>query len=287
MDMKGRTVLVTGANSGMGKATVASLADMGAKVIMLCRSETRGKQALDEVMQESGRDVSLMLCDLGSMDSIRDFVVRFRLEYDRLDVLINNAGVITPDRRETKDGLELQFGVNHIGHFMLTLLLLSLLKKSDDGRIVVVGSGAHKAGRIHFDDLNLKRYNVVRSYGQSKLANLLFTRELDRRLKARGIPITVNCVHPGAVATQMGVDRNTGFGKTMVGILKPFFLTPEVGAKTAVFLASKDADGVSGQYFYKCTVAKSSKRSLDMEAAKKLFDMSEEICGVYFEQTVH
>lgn len=285
--MKGRTVLVTGANSGMGKATVASLADMGAKVIMLCRSETRGKQALDEVMQESGRDVSLMLCDLGSMDSIRDFVVRFRLEYDRLDVLINNAGVITPDRRETKDGLELQFGVNHIGHFMLTLLLLSLLKKSDDGRIVVVGSGAHKAGRIHFDDLNLKRYNVVRSYGQSKLANLLFTRELDRRLKARGIPITVNCVHPGAVATQMGVDRNTGFGKTMVGILKPFFLTPEVGAKTAVFLASKDADGVSGQYFYKCTVAKSSKRSLDMEAAKKLFDMSEEICGVYFEQTVH
>lgn len=287
MDMKGRTVLVTGANSGMGKATVASLADMGAKVIMLCRSETRGKQALDEVMQESGRDVSLMLCDLGSMDSIRDFVVRFRLEYDRLDVLINNAGVITPDRRETKDGLELQFGVNHIGHFMLTLLLLSLLKKSDDGRIVVVGSGAHKAGRIHFDDLNLKRYNVVRSYGQSKLANLLFTRELDRRLKARGIPITVNCVHPGAVATQMGVDRNTGFGKTMVGILKPFFLTPEVGAKTAVFLASKDTDGVSGQYFYKCAVAKSSKRSLDMEAAKKLFDMSEEICGVYFEQTVH
>ena len=285
--MKGRTVLVTGANSGMGKATVASLADMGAKVIMLCRSETRGKQALDEVMQESGRDVSLMLCDLGSMDSIRDFVVRFRLEYDRLDVLINNAGVITPDRRETKDGLELQFGVNHIGHFMLTLLLLSLLKKSDDGRIVVVGSGAHKAGRIHFDDLNLKRYNVVRSYGQSKLANLLFTRELDRRLKARGIPITVNCVHPGAVATQMGVDRNTGFGKTMVGILKPFFLTPEVGAKTAVFLASKDTDGVSGQYFYKCAVAKSSKRSLDMEAAKKLFDMSEEICGVYFEQTVH
>ncbi len=285
--MKGRTVLVTGANSGMGKATVASLADMGAKVIMLCRSETRGKQALDEVMQESGRDVSLMFCDLGSMDSIRDFVVRFRLEYDRLDVLINNAGVITPDRRETKDGLEFQFGVNHIGHFMLTLLLLSLLKKSDDGRIVVVGSGAHKVGRIYFDDLNLKRYNVVRSYGQSKLANLLFTRELDRRLKARGIPITVNCVHPGAVATQMGVDRNTGFGKTMVGILKPFFLTPEVGAKTAVFLASKDTDGVSGQYFYKCAVAKSSKRSLDMEAAKKLFDMSEEICGVYFEQTVH
>ena len=287
MEMKGRTVLVTGANSGMGKATVAALADMGAKVVMLCRSQERGKQALDEIMQKTGRDVSLMLCDLGSMDSIRDFAVRFRSEYGRLDVLINNAGVITLDRRETKDGLELQFGVNHIGHFMLTLLLLNLLKKSDDGRIVVVGSGAHKVGRIHFEDVNLKKYNVVRSYAQSKLANLLFTRELGRRLKEKEIPIVVNCAHPGAVATQMGVDRNTNFGKTMVGMLKPFFLTPEAGAKTAVFLASKHAGSVSGQYFYKCAVAKSSKRSWNMEAAKKLFDMSEKICDVYFEQTVN
>ena len=341
MDMKGRTVLVTGANSGMGKATVAALADMGASVVMMCRSEerardlpvdqdvqhdlaafgprirrrqrrrpvlgeqvddgaldlggvegleqaargeARGKQALDEIMRQPERDVRLMLCDLGSMNSIRDFAERFKSECGRLDVLINNAGVITPTRQETTDGLELQFGVNHIGHFMLTLLLLGLLKKSADGRIVVVGSGAHKAGKIHFDDYNLKRYSVIKSYGQSKLANLLFVRELDRRLKERGVPVVVNCAHPGAVATQMGVDRKTQFGKTIVGMLRPFFLTPEQGARTAVLLASKDADGVSGQYFYKCEIAASSKRSWDMESAKNLFDLSEQICGVSFNE---
>ncbi len=221
-----------------------------------------------------------MICDLGSMSSIREFTERYRLECGQLDVLINNAGVITLDRRKTKDGLELQFGVNHIGHFMLTLLLLDLLTESDDGRIVVVGSGAHKAGNIHFDDINLNRYNVIKAYGQSKLANLLFVRELDRRLKERGIPITVNCVHPGAVATQMGVDRKTHFGRTIVGMLKPFFLSPEEGARTSVFLASGGASGVSGQYFYKCEIAKSSRRSWDMDTAKKLFELSEKICGV-------
>ncbi len=282
MNMNGKTVLVTGANSGMGKATVAALADMGARVVMLCRSEERGRQAWDEVMKEPGRDVSLMLCDLGSMESIRQFVLSYKSQYGKLDVLINNAGVITLDRRETKDGLELQFGVNHIGHFMLTLLLLDLLKVSDEGRIVVVGSGAHKVGKIHFDDINLKKYNVIRSYSQSKLANLLFVRELNRRLKTDDIPIEVNCAHPGAVATQMGVDRNTQFGKSIVGVLKPFFLTPEEGARTAVYLASGGALGVSGEYFYKSKIAKSSKRSWDMEAAKRLFELSESICGVHY-----
>lgn len=282
MNMNGKTVLVTGANSGMGKATVAALADMGARVVMLCRSEESGRQAWNEVMKEPGRDVSLMLCDLGSMESIRQFVLSYKSQYGKLDVLINNAGVITLDRRETKDGLELQFGVNHIGHFMLTLLLLDLLKNSDKGRIVVVGSGAHKVGKIHFDDINLKKYNVIRSYSQSKLANLLFVRELDRRLKTDGIPIEVNCAHPGAVATQMGVDRNTQFGKSIVGVLKPFFLTPDEGARTAVFLASGGAPGVSGEYFYKSKIAKSSKRSWDMEAAKRLFELSESICGVNY-----
>lgn len=282
--MNGKTVLVTGANSGMGKATVAALADMGAAVVMLCRSEERGRQALDEIIQQPGRNVRLMLCDLGSMKSIRSFAQQFKAECGQLDVLINNAGVITLDRRETADGLELQFGVNHIGHFMLTLLLLTLLKKSSDGRIVMVGSGAHKVGKLYFDDYNLKKYNVVKAYGQSKLANLLFVRELDRRLKARGIPIVVNCAHPGAVATQMGVDRNTHFGKSIVAVLKPFFLTPEQGARTAVYLASKDADGVSGQYFYKCKIAADSKRSRDVAAAERLFALSEHICGITFEE---
>ena len=282
--MKEKIVLVTGANSGTGKATVAKLADMGATVIMLCRSEARGKQAWDDIMQQPGRDVRLMLCDLGSMDSIREFAKGFRSEYTRLDVLINNAGVITPNRQETQDGLELQFGVNHIGHFMLTLLLLDLLKKAAAGRIVVVGSGAHKVGRIHFNDYNLKKYSVIKAYGQSKLANLLFVRELDRRLKEKGIPVTVNAAHPGAVATQMGIDRHTQYGKGIVRLLKPFFLTPEEGVRTAVYLASSDlAADISGQYYYKCKVAKSSKRSWDMASAKRLFELSENLCGVRFD----
>ena len=285
--MKGKTVLVTGANSGMGKATVAALADMGAKVVMLCRSAERGQQAFEEIMRVPGRDVRLMLCDLANMDSIRTFAQSFKAEYSYLDVLINNAGVITLDRRETADGLELQFGVNHIGHFLLTLLLLPPLMNAPAGRIVVVGSGAHNVGKIHFDDLNLKHYNVVKSYSQSKLANLLFVRELDRRLKKRGITVTVNCAHPGAVATQMGVDRKTHFGKTIVGMLRPFFLTPEQGARTAVRLASDPAlASVSGEYFYRSEMYRSSKRSKDMDAAKRLFDLSEQIASVKLEDCI-
>ena len=285
--MKDQIVLVTGANSGMGKATVAKLADMGAKVIMLCRSETRGKQAWDEIMQQPGRDVRLMFCDLGSMASIREFAERFKSEYTQLDVLINNAGVITPTRQETQDGLELAFGVNHIVHFMLTLLLLDLLKNAAAGRIVVVGSGAHNVGKIHFDDINLRKYNVIKSYSQSKLANLLFVRELDKRLKEKGITVTVNCGHPGAVATQMGVDRKTQFGRGIVRLLKPFFQTPEDGARTAIYLASSPSVAhVSGQYFAKCGIYRSSKKSRDMESAKRLFELSEEICGVRLDEVI-
>jgi NAD(P)-dependent dehydrogenase (short-subunit alcohol dehydrogenase family) len=198
-----KIALVTGANSGMGKATVAALADQGYYVIMLCRSKERGDAALKELSEQNAdRDLQLMLCNLGSMKDIRRFTEEFNSIFDRLDVLINNAGVISLDRRETEDGLEEQFGVNHIGHFMLTLRLLDRMKKGS--RIVVVASGAHKVGKIHFKNYNLlKGFNVVKAYSQSKLANVLFTRELAERLKSRGI--TVNCCHPGAVATSMGI----------------------------------------------------------------------------------
>ena len=147
-------------------------------------------------------------------------------------------------------------------------------------RIVNVASGAHKTGKIYFDDINLKKgFNVVKAYSQSKLANVLFTRELARRVADRGI--TVNCCHPGAVATNIGIDRDTGFGKTITGLLKPFFQTPMQGARTAIFLASdKSVENISGGYFYKCKIAKSSKRSKDKKLAKKLFELSEEITKI-------
>lgn len=276
--LQNKTAIVTGANSGMGMATVRALSDMGAKVIMLCRSEKRGTEALEKLSSEKYRDLELILCDLGNYDSIRAFANIVRRGYDNIDILVNNAGFISLDRQETGEGLERQFGINHIGHFLLTMSLLDLM--GEGGRIVNIASGAHKAGKIHFDDINLtKGFNVIKAYSQSKLANVLFTRELARRVKDRGI--TVNCCHPGAVATNIGIDRDTGFGKTVTRLLKPFFQTPEQGARTAIFLASDDSvSDVTGEYFYKCRIAKSSKRSKDMELAKKLFEFSEELTGL-------
>lgn len=276
--LKNKTAIVTGANSGMGMATVRALSDMGAKVIMLCRSEKRGVEALEKLSSEKKRDLELILCDLGNYASIRAFVNLVKKGHDHIDILVNNAGFISLDRQETEEGLERQFGINHVGHFLLTMSLLDLM--GEGGRIVNVASGAHKTGRIHFDDINLKKgFNVITAYSQSKLANVLFTRELARRVKDRGI--TVNCCHPGAVATNIGIDRETGFGRTVTRLLKPFFQTPEQGARTAIFLASDDSvSGITGEYFYKCRIAKSSKRSKDMELAKKLFEFSEELVGI-------
>lgn len=273
--LKNKTAIVTGANSGMGMATVKALSDMGAKVIMLCRSEKRGREAIEKLTSDKPRDLELILCDLGDYASIRSFAEQVRKSHSHIDILVNNAGFISLDRQETKEGLERQFGINHIGHFLLTTSILDLI--GEGGRIVNVASGAHKTGKIHFDDINLhKGFNVIKAYSQSKLANVLFTRELARRVKDRGI--TVNCCHPGAVATNIGIDRKTGFGKTITGLLKPFFQTPEQGARTAVFLASSDSvSGITGEYFYKCRIAKSSKRSKDMELAKRLFEFSEEL----------
>ena len=276
--LNGKLAIVTGANSGMGMATVEALADEGARVIMLCRSEKRGREALAKLSEKKERQLELMLCDLGDYASIRSFVAKVKEKYKRIDILVNNAGFIALDRQETKEGLERQFGINHIGHFLLSTELLDLM--GEGSRIVNVASGAHKAGKIHFDDINLTRgFNVIKAYSQSKLANVLFTRELAKRVKERGI--TVNCCHPGAVATNMGVDRETGFGKTITGILKPFFLTPAEGARTAIYLATDESvNDISGEYFYKCKIAKSSKRSKDMELARRLYELSEKLVSV-------
>ena len=279
--LNGKNAIVTGANSGMGMATAAALADMGATVVMLCRNEKRGKEALEKLSEKSDRQLDLMLCDLGDLSSVKVFADAYRAKYDKLDILVNNAGFISLDRQTTKDGFERQFGVNHLGHFLLTMSLLGLI--SSGGRIVNVSSGAHKTGKIHFEDINLmKGFNVIKAYSQSKLANVLFTRELAARLKNKGI--TVNCCHPGAVATNIGISRDTGFGKTITGMLKPFFQTPEQGARTAIYLASsQDVEGITGEYFYQCKIAKSSKRSKDMVLAKRFFEFSEQLVGCSFE----
>ena len=275
---KNSIVVITGANSGIGKATSIELARTGAHIIMACRSKERGEEALQDVRDLSGnKSVELMICDLGSLKSIRDFCSGFKKKYKQLDVLINNAGVILPGYHQTADGFELQFGVNHLGHFLLTNELMDVLIASAPARVINVASGAHKSGKIYFEDINLeKKYKFWRAYSQSKLANILFTYELAERLKGTGV--TANCFHPGAVATRMGINRDTGFGTFITRLLKPFFQTSKQGAETAIYLAtSNDIEEVTGGYFYKKRPVQSSKSSYDRATAKKLWELSEKM----------
>ncbi|WP_028558926.1 SDR family oxidoreductase [Paenibacillus pinihumi] len=273
--MKRKTAIVTGASAGMGLETAIGLAKAGMHVIMLCRNEARGQQALEKARSASGSDsLELMLCDLGSLASIRSFAAQFVARNEPLDVLVNNAGVVSLKRELTSDGFESMMGVNHLGHFLLTLLLLEPLKQAEQGRIVVVSSGAYKAGRIHFNDPHLsKGFNAVKGYPQSKLANILFTRALAKRLE--GTSVTVNCLHPGAVATSIGVSRSTGFGQSVHKLLKPFFLTAEQGSQTAIYLSvSPEVEGTSGEYFYRQRVQQLGAKATDDEAAERLWNWS-------------
>ena len=279
--MNDKTVIVTGANSGVGLATTVELARQGATVIMACRSPERGERALQEALARSrSKKIELMLCDLGSLDSIRAFASAFQAAHSRLDVLVNNAGVVSLSRQTTRDGFESQLGTNHLGHFLLTLLLLEPLKAAPQGRVVNVSSDAHKVGSIRWEDPHFERggYTVWRGYGQSKLANILFTKGLTYRL--RGTRVTANCLHPGAVATQLGVDRKTGFGSLVMRALKPFFLTPEQGAESSVYLATSDeVTGVSGEYYYRRKPAPVTQRAQDREAIDRLWFWSEKQVG--------
>ncbi|GAB6090620.1 SDR family NAD(P)-dependent oxidoreductase [Spirochaeta dissipatitropha] len=278
-----RNALVTGANSGLGKAITAGLAAEGLHVVMMCRNAERGEAARQDILaQQPDAAISLMICDLSSLEDIRRFSMDFCEGHGSLDILVNNAGLITPRRQESRDGYELQFAVNHLGHFLLTNLLLDSLKKSklkkgSIARIINISSGAHKIGRIHFEDINLEnKYRLWQSYAQSKLANLLFTLELAQRLEDTGAE--VYAVHPGAVASQMGVNRETGFGAGIMRMLKPFFQSPEEAAATALFLATAPQTGAeSGTYWYRMKQVKPGSQALNTDTAQRLWKISEEM----------
>ncbi len=276
-----KVILITGSNSGIGKATSIALARLGAHVVMMARNPVKGEVARQEVISISGNhQVELMLCDLASLNCVRRFASEFHEKYDRLDVLINNAGILTKHRQITPDGFEYQIGVNHLGHFLLTNLLLDLLIPSAPSRIVVVSSLGHFAGKIHFNDLHLeRRYNQWISYFQSKLATMLFGYELSRRLNGSGV--TVNCLHPGVVRTRFAVDRTSDRQNCIMRLSNLINISPSAGAETSVFLASSpEVEGVTGKYFVRKQARASSRASYDLEAAERLWKLSEELTGM-------
>ncbi len=278
--MEGRTCVVTGANSGIGKATAAGLARQGARVVMVCRDGPRGEAAQAEIQSLTGNpSVDLLLADLSSQAAIRTLAAEITRSLESLHVLVNNAGVLVSPRRETVDGLEYTFAVNHLAPFLLTNLLLDLLAASAPARVVNVTSEAHAMGRIRFDDLQARRrYRVLGAYNQSKLGNILFTYELARRIEGRGV--TVNCVHPGGVNTNFGNNAKGAFA-AMFRLLKPLMRSPEKGAETALYAAmAPEMEGVTGEYLVDRESRASSRRSYDEGLAKQLWDVSAELTGL-------
>src|SRR3989442_157811 len=272
--MNDRVFVVTGANSGIGKATALGLARLGGTVVMACRNPTRGEAARQDIIRESGNPhVALMIVDLANEASTRALAGEFRQTYPRLDALINNAGVYTSHRQMTADGLELQFEVNYLSGFLLTYLLLDLLKKSAPSRIVNVSSSAHMGGTIRFEELQgERRYGGFRAYSQSKLAQVLFTRELARRLEGTGV--TVNACHPGGIRTNLAM----GGSSLVVRFVKMFLKSPEKGAETPIYLAtSPEVEGISGKYFVRNQVLAPSARAQDPAVARRLFEVSTEL----------
>ena len=287
-DQTGRVAIVTGANSGIGFETAKELAKKGATVVMACRNQAKGEAAVDVIRSEKpAGGVQVMALDLSSLASVRTFAAEFSAKFERLDLLINNAGVMAlPKRFETEDGFEMQFGTNHLGHFALTGLLYDLLTKTPDSRVVNVSSGAHQAGRMAWDDLQFtKSYSPFGAYSQSKLANLLFTYELQRRMDSAGMKTLATAVHPGWTATNL----QTHSGVT--GLLNPLFgQKPPMGALPTLYAATAPEAVAAGYYGPDGFMAmrgypkrtESNARSHDLEAARKLWAVSEELTAVSF-----
>lgn len=278
--MQGKICLVTGASSGIGKATALGLAKMGATVVMVCRDPNKGEAALAEIKRKSGSNsVDLLIADLSSQEAIRRLATEYKSKYQQLHVLINNAGVYCTKRHVTVDGLEAMFTINYLARFLLTNLLLDIIKHSAPARIINVAGAYHAKGKISFDDLQgEKDFDGQCANHQSKLADVLFTYELARRLEGTGV--TVNCLHPGMVATDL-IDKDKDFPrffKYLYKLSRPLMKSPARGAETSIYLASsQEVEGVTGQYFVNKKISPSSPASHDLQLAQRLWEVSEKL----------
>ncbi|MCL4435720.1 MAG: SDR family oxidoreductase [Thaumarchaeota archaeon] len=278
--LNGKICLVTGATNGIGEVAARELAKQGAKVIIVGRSQKRCLDTATRIKEATGnQQVEYLVADLSVQKEVRQLAEEFKSRYKRLDILINNAGAIFNKRQETADGLEMTFALNHMSYFLITNLLLDTIRASAPSRIINTSSAGHQGAKIDFDDLQgKKKYGLMRAYGQSKLANILFTYELARQLDGSGV--SVNALHPGFV--------KSGFGKNMsgivgffTGIIYLFGISPEKGAKTIVYLAtSNEVENITGKYFVKQKAVPSSKESYDRDAAKRLWDISAQLAGL-------
>ncbi|XP_030648439.1 dehydrogenase/reductase SDR family member 13-like [Chanos chanos] len=285
-EMTGKTAIITGGNTGIGKATALELARRGARVILACRNQQRAESAINDIRKETGSsDVVYMQLDLGSLKSVRSFTETFLKTESRLDLLVNNAGLVADGR--TEDGFGIEFGVNHLGHFLLTCLLLDRLKEGTGGRVITVSSMAHRWGKIDFDaliankDLGTGRYSwqFFHAYCNSKLCNVLFTHELAKRLK--GTNVTCYCVHPGIVKTELSRHVSLWQKVFIEPVARLLFLDPKTGAQTTLHCALQEGiEPMSGKYFSCCAVEEVSAKAKDDAVAKKLWEVSERLSGL-------
>lgn len=272
--MAGKVCVITGATSGIGEATAFALAGKGAETVIISRNEEKCKNTTARIKEETGnQDGTYFVADLSSQTQIRQVAVDYQKNYQRLDVLVNNAGAFFWSRKESVDGIEMSFALNHLNYFLLTNALLDTIKESAPSRIINVSSGAHRGQKMDFEDINLTNsYQAMKAYGRSKLANVLFTYELSRRLEGTGV--TVNAVHPGFVDTNFARE-----GQSLLRFLMPltqlFARSPEKGAETVIYLASSpEVEGVTGKYFKDKEPIKSSPESYDRQAARRLWEIS-------------
>ena len=278
--MAGRTVLVTGATAGIGKATALGLATMGAHVAITGRDRARTEAAAGEIRAAGGGPVDALVADLSSQSEVRRLADEVLQRLSRIDVLVNNVGGYWNTRHVTVDGLERTFALNHLAPFLLTHLLLDRLKHSAPARVVTVSSHAHTSGRIDFDDLQGERsYSGAQAYDQSKLANVLFTYELARKLRVT--PVTANSLHPGVVSTSFGAEDPSSVQRLFVPFMRPFMKTPAQGAATSIHVASApDLEQVTGRYFVNSKPKRSSQRSYDEAAAARLWRVSADLVAL-------
>jgi NAD(P)-dependent dehydrogenase (short-subunit alcohol dehydrogenase family) len=285
------TAVITGGNSGIGLEAAVGIARHGHKVVIAVRNATKGAAAVADIRQRSGNDrVEQMSLDLASLTSVRKFAEAWNSRNEPIHVLLNNAGLMMRERNVTADGFEMTFGVNHLGHFLLTALLQDALTAAGNARVINVASGAHEFARhgLDFDDLMWERRKYsgmgMGAYAASKLANVMFTRELAKRMKdSSSSGTTANSLHPGFVGSNFARDGDTGrLGEIAMMLAKPIALSPEKGARTSIHLAtSSQVAGVSGEYFYKCKPARVSKWAADDAACARLWDISESLVGLH------